>query len=201
MARILGIDCSSQTIGYCLIETNNDEIKYITSGVHKPQKKGTISEKLAFTRNFFKTLFVDLKPDIIAIEEIIQFMKGKSTAKTIIMLTAFNRMLCLSAFDFLNKNPELHSVMSIRHGIKETKVLPKKEEIPKLVASRLNIEFPFILNKKGHIAVESYDRADGIAVALYQAMISTNKLKKKTKAKKQTTKKVKNEQSGSLQDT
>ena len=114
-------------------------------------------------------------------------MKGKSSAQTIIMLTTFNRMISLCAYDFLikknlEKNLKLFSVMSIRHGIKDVE-FPSKEEIPELVAKKLQIEFPYLINRNKKIKVESYDVADGIAVALYYAMSLTDSLKKK-KAKK-----------------
>jgi hypothetical protein len=71
--------------------------------------------------------------------------------------------------------------MTIRHGLKINKLLPKKEEIPELVAKHLGITFPYQLNKKGKIKIENYDMADGIAVALYYSFKLTGKLKPKGK--------------------
>jgi hypothetical protein len=108
-------------------------------------------------------------------------MQGKSTAKTIITLTTFNRMVCLAAYDYLQKSPELFSVMTIRHGLKLNKTLPKKEEMPELVAQHLGITFPYQLNKKGKVKEENFDMADGMAVALYYAFTLTGKIKRKVK--------------------
>lgn len=182
---ILGFDASSTTIGYCILswdETTND-ISFVKAGYLKPAKKGTIIERIVSTRNQVQKVIVDAKPDYIAIEEIIQFMKGKSTAKTVIMLTTFNRMICLTAYDYLGKSPTLYSVMTIRHGLKTAKDLPKKEEMPALVAQHLGITFPYEYNKKGGIKVESYDKADGVAVALYHARVLSGKVKPKGKKK------------------
>ncbi len=181
--KILGFDASSTTIGYSIIEIDdNDDIKLIDASYIKPLKKGHIIERISHTRDIINNLINKVKPDYIAIEDIIQFMKGKSTAKTIIMLTTFNRMVGLCAFDYLKRPPELFNVMTIRHGIKIDKKFPAKEEIPGVVAYHLGISFPFELNKKGNIKEENYDKADGIAVALYYAFKLTNKLKtKKTK--------------------
>lgn len=182
---ILGFDASSTTIGYSILswdETTND-ITFVKAGYIKPKKKGTIIERIVDTRNQVQKIIVDAKPDYISIEEIIQFMKGKSTAKTIIMLTTFNRMICLTAYDYLGKEPTLYSVMTIRHGLKLTPDLPKKEDMPALVAQHLGITFPYEYNKKGAIKVENYDKADGIAVGLYHARALAGLVKSKSKSK------------------
>lgn len=182
--RILGLDASSTTVGYCVLEIDdNNNIKYISADYLKPIKDGTILERIVDTRNKLKKIIEDTKPDHIGIEEIIQFMHGKSTAKTIIMLTTFNRMVCLLAYDYLGKSPELFNVMTIRHGLKINKIFPKKEDVPQLVAQHLGITFPYTLNKKGKIKVESYDMADGIAVALYYAFVLSGKIVRKVKKK------------------
>jgi Holliday junction resolvasome RuvABC endonuclease subunit len=124
-----------------------------------------------------------VKPDYIGIEDIIQFMQGKSTAKTIITLTTFNRMIALLAYDYLKKSPELINVNTIRSALKIGTDRPKKEDMPELVAKHLRINFPYDTNKKGNLKVENYDKADGIAVALYVAYLLSGKVKRKGKKK------------------
>lgn len=188
----MGIDVSSTTIGYSVLEIDdNNKIHFVECNYIKPNKDGSIIERLAETRNIVQDIIDQAKPDYIAIEDIVQFMQGHSTAKTIIMLTAFNRMIGLTAYDYLRKSPELFSVMTIRHGLKLNKELPKKEDIPDLVAEHLGIIFPWLktpgkTTKKGKkieskIRVESYDMADGIAVALYYAFFLTGRVKRKGK--------------------
>jgi Holliday junction resolvasome RuvABC endonuclease subunit len=178
--RILGFDVSSTTIGYCILDIDDkDNINLVHADYLKPLKIGSIIDRIADTRDKVKDIIELYKPNYIGIEDIIQFMKGASTAKTIIMLTSFNRMICLVAKDYLKKNPELFSVMTIRHGLKINKILPKKEDMPELVANHLGITFPYLMNKKGKIKVESYDKADGIAVALYYAFALLGKTKRK----------------------
>ena len=181
MTRILGIDCSSSCIGYSVLEiddiTNN--IKFVSAAYIKPIKTGNIIERIADTRTKIQSIINNIKPDYIGIEEIIQFMSGKSTAKTIIMLTTFNRMIGLLVYDYLQKAPEMFNVMSIRHGLKINKDFPKKEEMPALVCHHLGITFPYEYDKKGKIKVESFDKADGIAVALYYAFVLTGKIIRK----------------------
>ena len=91
--RILGFDCSSQTIGWALLETNEDSksINMIECGYIKPIKNGSIIDRLVNTRDKVSTIIKRLLPDYIGIEDILLFMKGKSTANTITVLTAFNR--------------------------------------------------------------------------------------------------------------
>jgi Holliday junction resolvasome RuvABC endonuclease subunit len=183
--RILGIDCSSTTIGYCVLSWDDEtnQVKFVDASYIKPIKDGSIIERIVDTRNKIRRVIADAKPDYIAIEDIIKFMKGKSTAQTIIMLTTYNRMVCLTAYDYSGQSPELYNVMSIRHGLKMEPVLPKKEDMPALVAKHLEITFPYEYNRKGKVKVESYDKADGMAVALYQTLLLTGKIKRKGKKK------------------
>lgn len=190
MTKVLGFDISSTCIGWGLISVEDDKISYIDSGYFKPPKTGDLVDRIYKTREKVIDIMTKCDPDEIAIEDIVQFMKGKSTSKTIIMLTTFNRMICLLARDFLGKTPILHSVMSIRHGLKINKTLPKKEDMPDLVAQHLGITFPYKLNKNGAKKIENYDEADGIAVSLYNSFILSGKVKKKVTNKRTTKKKV-----------
>jgi len=197
MSRILGFDVSSETIGWGLVSTDNTSghIILIDSGYLKPIKDGQIIDRIIDTRNKVNDIIIACKPDYIGIEDIIKFMKGKSTANTIIMLTTFNRMIGVLAFDYLKFRPELFNVMTIRNGLKIGKISPKKEDIPELVAKHLGITFPYEYktgkrSKVTKIVDESFDRADGIAVALYYAFVLTGKIKQKRATVKKTKKKV-----------
>jgi Holliday junction resolvasome RuvABC endonuclease subunit len=189
MQTILGFDVSSKTIGWCVLETDGYVINFVKAGYVSPIKKGHIIDRIANTRDKIQDIINQVGPDYIGVEDIIQFMQGKSTAKTIIMLTTFNRMVGLLAHDYLLRAPELFNVMTIRHGLKTDKELPKKENIPELVAKHLGITFPYQLDKKGKIKVESYDMADGVAVALYYSFILTGRVQRKVKKPKKAKKK------------
>jgi Holliday junction resolvasome RuvABC endonuclease subunit len=180
---ILGFDVSSTTIGWAVLGIDGYNISIVKTDYLKPIKKGSIIERIVDTRNKIQKIINDVKPDYIGIEDIIKFMAGKSSAQTIIMLTTFNRMIGLCAYDYLNRAPELFSVMTIRHGLKKDKIFPKKEDMPELVSKHLGITFPYQLGKKGAIKVENYDMADGIAVALYYAFVLTGRAKRKGKKK------------------
>lgn len=182
MKRILGIDCSSTTIGYSILDFDDlNNINFVDVNYLKPIKDGNIIERISNTRDEFNNIINKYKPNYIGIEEIIKFMSGKSSANTVIMLTTFNRMIGLLSYDYLNRAPELFNVLSIRHALKINKIFPKKGDMPELVSKHLSIIFPYIYNKKGKLKEENNDMADAIAVALYYAFLLTGKIKKKTK--------------------
>lgn len=182
--RVLGFDISSSCIGYSILEFDDitKDIYFISCNYHKPIKKGSILDRLYHTKSIINKIIYDNRPDYIAIEDIVQFMKNKSSAKTVITLAVFNRMIGMLAYDYLNKSPELFNVMQIRHGLKFDKVLPKKEEMPELVSKHLNINFPYVYGKKNKkIAPESNDMADSVAVALYCVYVHTGRIIPKNK--------------------
>jgi Holliday junction resolvasome RuvABC endonuclease subunit len=176
---VMGFDVSSTCTAWASLKIENSEISYLDSGYILPPKGEDVIERLAITRDKIKAVLVKVNPTDIAIEDIIQFMKGSSGAKTIIMLTSFNRMVALTVRDHLGTSPVPYNVMAIRHGLKTSSALPAKEEIPELVAHHLKISFPYEykVNKKtgeSKILTPSYDKADAIAVALKHAFELTN---------------------------
>lgn len=175
--KILGFDVSSTTIGYSVltIDETTKDIKFVSVDYLKPQKKGTVIERVADTRDKIKKIIEDIKPDYIGIEDIIMFIRGKSTANTIITLATFNRMVGLIAYDYLKKMPSFFGVLDIRRGLKLTPDLPAKEDIPELVAKHLGMKFPYQFNKNKKMKVENGDMADGMAVALFHAFILTGR--------------------------
>ncbi len=185
MVYSLGFDVSSKTIGWSVLKIEDNNISFVKCGYIKPTDKGNILDQLFETSKIIQQLIEETKPQHIFIENIIQFMKGKSTAKTIIKLTSYNRMIGLLSYNYLGHSPELYNVLSIRHGIKLDKKLPPKEDIPSLVGKHLNINFPYeyILKGKykGKIKEESFDAADAVAVNLYGAMRLIGKINKKNK--------------------
>jgi len=179
--KVMGLDCSSSTIGWGLLGIKNNKIKYLDSGFIKPPKNGSIVDRIITTRDMVAELIMKCSPDHIGIEDIIQFMSKQSSANTIITFATFNRMVCLVAADILREPPALYNVMSIRHGLKFDKTLPKKEDMPELIAKHLKFSFPYELNTRGNNKVENNDVADGLAVALYHSFILTGKIVPKIK--------------------
>ena|ERR1700733_13024587 len=173
MLTVLGIDASTKTIGYSIIETDNllNNPKLIICSYLKPPIKGNRFDRIIQTQQMIQKILDQYKPNFVGIEEIASFMGGHSTAQTIIALARINIAIGLTCYNYLGHPPAMCNVMSIRHGLKLTKDLPKKDEIPALIEKILDIKFPYIyeksVKKKGQIAEETYDVADSVAVALY----------------------------------
>ena len=114
----------------------------------------------------------DLNPSKSAIEDIFLFMGGKSknmsSAKTIVTLAVFNRTASLACYHN-SSNIKFYSVHEIRKIIKSSysdiKSKIAKEEMPDIIIKYLEPSFNKIINRKGNIAKETFDEADGIAVA------------------------------------
>ena len=188
--RILGMDLSSSTCGYAAltIDTVSKEIKFVSVNYIKPVKDGTIIERLADTRDKIKSIIEEIKPHFISIEDILMYLPGKSSANTIITLATFNRAISLVAFDYLGHTPNMYGVIAIRNALKPAEVFPMKEDMPKLVAWHLNIDFPYEYNKKGKIKDESMDKSDAISAALMHAFAIGGKTNPKGPAPKMTPK-------------
>lgn len=187
MKTLLCLDASTKAVGISVLECEGNTISLIHWEVFQPNKKDNIFDKLFKTRAHIVKLIDKFKPDELVLEDIIKFMPGKSTATTITTLACFNRSMGLLALEKLNKQPCLMNVMTIRHAIKENKIIPKKEDIPELVAKILKISFPYlyIINKKTKIKEInpiSNDLADSIAAGIaYWIKQSTPKKIKKSK--------------------
>ncbi len=186
MSIIMGFDVSSACTAWGAISLSNHTLSYLDSGFITPPKGEDVIERLAETRDQISDILTEVKPDHVAIEDIIQFMKGSSGAKTIIMLTSFNRMTALAIRDYLGSSPIPYNVTSIRHSLKLSKELPPKETMPSLVSHHLGCPFPYetkLIKKTGEqkILTPSYDKADALAVAIKHAFHLMNKPKTKFK--------------------
>lgn len=184
--RVMGLDASTSTIGISIIDYDESGLKLIHSEYYKPDKSNGILEMLKLARGHILNLFGKYQVQEFVIEDYVRFMKGASSAATVIPLAILNMTLRLSMLD-IGINPESLNVLKIRHTIKIVKELPKKEDIPELVAQHLGIAYPWLykINKRTKqqvIMEESYDVADSMAVAIAWAKLKTAP-KKKSRAK------------------
>lgn len=180
----MGIDASTTTVAVSIIEMS-DTNKILHQSHFKPNKKNGLFSMLAGVKKFISDIIDKFKPDEVVLEDIVQFMKGASGAKTIISLAVINRMIGFAVYEKTSKEPVLLNVLKIRHSIKKDKAFPKKEEIPNLVSNILSFDFPWKYDKKGKPRVENYDEGDAIAVALSYCVLYK-------KAKSQPVKKINN---------
>lgn len=190
MERIVCFDASTTTIGLSVLEQDTDGKIYLRHHeFYKPPKSDNFLDDLLNTKIFILNFISEHNPDKLIMEEIVQFMKGKSSAKTVIKLAIFNRTIGLSYYEKYNKMPVMLNVLKVRHAIKLNNELPQKEEIPELVAKHLNIEFPYYYKinrrtKEQQVMVESYDVADSIALGLAYFKVKDKPVKQKKARKK-----------------
>ena len=180
--RVMGLDASTTTIGISIIDYEEDYRPIlIHCEYYKPDKTNGMLEMLHLARTYIINLFGKYNVQEFVIEDYVRFMKGKSSASTVIPLAILNMTLRLAILD-IGITPETLNVLKIRHAIKLTKVLPKKEEIPELVAQHLGIPYPWLYKtnrrtKLQQIMEESFDIADAISVALAYITLKSGKKK------------------------
>jgi Holliday junction resolvasome RuvABC endonuclease subunit len=168
--RILGLDCSSNTMGWGLITLNENRPMLIAHGHIKPlDSKFDIFVRLQDVYEKIGDLCQIICPTHVVIEDIVFHMQGRSSAKTITTLAIFNRMAGTSVYTHTGIAPELFAVGTIRKLIRQ--VHPeadpkfKKEDIPDIIRTYLEPNFVNIINRSGNISSETYDESDGIAAA------------------------------------
>lgn len=176
MKTILGIDCSSSTIGWAYMGVDGETIKLLAHGHIKPplKKDTSLIERLDVVSKEIEILCSKLNPDISIVEEITQFMKGKTSANTIITLAVFNRAVALQLYRSTKKVPLFLLPISIRTRIKRFlgRAEPiDKEEVPTILQNYFGETFFNIVGykqrgkNKGQPIVETYDEADAVAAA------------------------------------
>ncbi|MCK9567713.1 hypothetical protein M0R72_02035 [Candidatus Pacearchaeota archaeon] len=179
----MGLDASTSTIGIAIIDYQDGYCPILVyHNYYKPDKTNGMLDMLYKAREHILKLFGKYKVQEFVIEDYIKFMKGASSANTVIPLAILNMTLRLAILD-LGITPEALNVLKIRHTLKLTKILPKKEDIPELVAQHLGFPYPWLYKtnrrtKLQQIMEESYDVADSIAVALTWAKLQTTPKKK-----------------------
>lgn len=183
--KILGVDASSKTIACALLEgTTKEDCILLQYNYFQPNPKDNILNKLKSIKEHFSQLLkIWDVPNSIYIEDIILHMQGGSTAQTITTLAAINRMMGLALYEMYNIEPNLISVLSVRHKLKLDKKLPPKEDMPKLLEHHLiNFKFPWVTELKGRgkkkqevISNISYDISDAMATGLAGMFIEFSK--------------------------
>ena len=74
MIKIMGLDTSTTSTGYAIIENN----KILKSGTVKPNKKLDSIERIICIEKEIKRLYDEFKPDFIVIEEMVAFRNANS---------------------------------------------------------------------------------------------------------------------------
>ncbi len=182
-----GFDVSSSTVGICSLHVCDKKIIKVEYSYYKPkdEKETELGKIFKLYDHIFNYILeqdkkyknVDYK---VFVEDFIMFMPGKSSARTITILSVYNRTVCLAANHCLKIEPELLPVATIRSVLKKVSGNSErvdKEHVPEVLEKIIkkdlpNWNFRWSVNKKGIPIDECYDQADGIAAALSGAFRS-----------------------------
>lgn len=181
---LFGFDVSSSTVGISCLHICKNKVVKIDYSYYKPKDKsetelGRIFELYKFIHSYMlgvKEQFQNENVEFKAyVEDFIMFMPGKSSARTITLLSVYNRTVCLAAYHCLGVEPQLLPVATIRSILRKMSGGTDridKEHVPEVLEiiinkfSSLKWKFRFLVNSKNNIIEECYDMGDGIAVAV-----------------------------------
>lgn len=135
---ILSLDISSTNIGIAFIQSHKKQL--IHGCILKPNKKLELFQQFNEIQTQLKILLDSYNPEIIVIEKYIPFMKGKSKASTIILLSQWNTMI---AFFLFNKGIPIvfQHVSTTRARLKspgEERIF--KEDVPNILLNKYGIK-------------------------------------------------------------
>lgn len=170
MIKILGLDISSATIGWAIIKKEGTSVSLDEYGHISPpkSKSGSLAFRASKASDDIINLINEKKPEIVAIEAYAnKFPSGRSTARTIIVLSVFNEVISIAALKTMGKDPERYPVSTIRSKLSKlsSKRITSKEECFEFISKYFS-NFKVRKNRNDNIAKECFDEADAIAVAL-----------------------------------
>lgn len=170
MKTVLALDISSSTIGWSILAYDDSKIVLQEYGHIKPPKssKGSLAFRASGAYDEMYLFLKSKKPDVVAVEAYAnKFPKGRSTARTIIVLSVFNELMSIASIKALSKEPVRYAVATIRASLGKLAgcKVSSKEEAFEFVKEYFE-KFTPRENRRGNIATECYDEADSIAVAL-----------------------------------
>jgi len=169
---ILGLDISSATIGWSLLDVDGDKYSLKSYGHIKPTSKKKADDNFSLRLNYAFDAITELvqkeKPDVIAIEDYAKkFSKGRSSANTILILSSFNEVCGLAAYRITKKQPIRIPVTTLRKLVKKEYNcdIDDKPDVLAFCQKTFN-NFLTQNNRAGNIKKECYDEADSIIVSL-----------------------------------
>jgi Holliday junction resolvasome RuvABC endonuclease subunit len=170
LGTVLGLDISSSVIGWALLEDDGKGGSLIDYGHLKPppKPKGSIAFRASAAYDMVSDLLNRKSPDSVAIEAYAsKFSAGRSTARTIIVLSVFNEVISMACLREASIEPHKYAVSTIRSCLSKIggrKISSKEEAFDFIVDNITN--FKTRENRAGNLAKQCLDEADAIAVAL-----------------------------------
>jgi hypothetical protein len=186
----IGFDVSSSTVGFGVLYIKNDEIVKVDYSYYKPEdKKEDPLKSIVALYDFVEEKLNNIKKQAIdyntnskvnmhaCVEDFLLFMEGQSSARTITVLSVYNRTVCLAINRVLGVNPLLLPVATIRSSLKKMSGQSNrvdKDHVPEVVEKIINLhrkanlpwKFRWITNRNNNPIKECYDMADGLAAGL-----------------------------------
>jgi Holliday junction resolvasome RuvABC endonuclease subunit len=186
--NVLGMDISSSTIGWSLVEFEEDaagkgcDAVLVDYGHLKPppSKAGSLTVRINDAYDSMNELFLRLDPDFVAIENYAnKFSSGRSSARTIIVLSVFNELSALACLRALGVEPVKYNVITIRSRLSKffNKTIKSKDDTFDFVCEYFS-NFEVRKNRNDGVKKECYDEADSIAVSLCYIISKTDKGKR-----------------------
>lgn len=170
MKKVIGLDISSSTVGWAILAYNESGYKLEEYGHIKPLKsnKGSLSVRAADYLDKITNFLSKKSPDSVAIEAYAnKFSRGRSTARTIIVLSVFNEITSVGSIKAVDIEPSRYAVVTIRSILSKIagRKISSKEEAFDFILNNFD-NFNLRKKKTGNIKDECFDEADAIAVAL-----------------------------------
>jgi Holliday junction resolvasome RuvABC endonuclease subunit len=170
MNKVIGLDISSSTVGWALFSYDENSCKLEEYGHIKPMKsaKGSLSVRAADYLDKITDFLSDKSPDSVAIEAYAnKFSKGRSTARTIIVLSVFNEITSVGSIKSIGIEPDRYAVVTIRSVLSKIagEKISSKEDAFDFIVNKFK-SFKIRKKKTGTIKDECFDEADAVAVAL-----------------------------------
>ncbi|MBV8553573.1 MAG: crossover junction endodeoxyribonuclease RuvC [Acidobacteriaceae bacterium] len=148
--RIVGIDCGSERTGFGVIDTDGRSHQYVAAGVIRTKTSEPLEVRLHRIAGGLRKVFVEWRPDAVAVEEVFHAVNTKSALKLahvrgVALLLAAEADVPVSEY-----SPLEVKISVVGYGRAE------KQQVQMMVLSLLGIGQQF----------ESFDATDALAVAI-----------------------------------
>jgi len=180
MNYVLGLDISTTTVGYCIMDSNFNlhELSYI-----KLDKIDGLINKAIALQTVLQS-YTDIVTDVSIEEPLVRFKEGYSSAQVLSMLSQFNGMCNILTHFVYNVTPVLYNVSNARKLAFPNMKFPtgchRKEVVRTRVAQEYtNIDWPFKHKAKNpdgtpKLKDECWDMADALVISRCH-VVSLNK--------------------------
>ena len=153
--KILGLDISSISSGWALLEEKKNKVKIKAFGSIRPKAKLSV-ERMIYFKNDLENIMYTYKPDLICIEDL-NHLRNK---KTFMVLSSFVGQAKMLAYSFLKKEPTMIEPTAIKkfaagkgNAEKEEVFLKMKE---KYKLEGLSLDMPDALDISDAVSVCHY---------------------------------------------